>query len=664
MKAIKERLKNRTDLEKLEQDLVEIDRLVEEGAVGEKTKKLARLARRDLESARAAHIKLVLQLTDTLTTERQAARQDVEQRIAVGEIRLFDPQILRWRSSVEILDEALVYEARVERQTTEIRQTEAQLADFARIPQNLHQLHHLILLATEMLNQGKLSIGGQESLTRMREIYEKGCSHHRELTLAIHNGTLKERFDALGEIRNLISHGELWVLDSPDDNWRPAEQVLTAAEQSCGSESARLCDEVIHQADRLAQTNLQAALQDVYRAMDLSIPYVSDDRARLKVKYNELLETYRQRNGDTGLNQSGEDRVSSEDMAGFIRVRSLYHERMKKLINQISEGLNQFFRSAITRPVTSLLNEAQDEKTTPARTVELIDMAVTLATAALEGSIEIPEVMIRGAVILYNKGITDRAHDLLTSAMPLYTLERTDKIHRHAVTAWLVGCIEYVQGHRLEGYSQWKNAHSLFEDLRVQAIKEKHLEKANWYRDQLEDMSVYAIQTFEEIYFQWMNQFDTIDLPASLNNFRNILDRQLGADQVMQLRKTLSQYLEDSKNLPGLEANWVCRVDAAFYQYETKDYITALDQLNQAWVGFQSSHRGAVVLWLSGLIQWWFPSKLNSAAKNWESSIRIFKELSKEADQKNQIERHTWYDRQVEWMSTSLKDWLLLTRIR
>ncbi len=204
-------------------------------------------------------------------------------------------------------------------------------------------------------------------------------------------------------------------------------------------------------------------------------------------------------------------------------------------------------------------------------------MAVSLATDALEGSIEIPEAMIRGAVILYNKGITDRAHDLLTSAMPLYTLERTDKIHRHAVTAWLLGCIEYVQGHRLEGYSQWKNAHSLFEDLRVQALKEKQIEKANWYRDRLEEMSVYAIQTFEEIYFQWMNQFDTIVLPESLNNFRNILDRQLGADQVMQLRKTLSQYLEDSKNLPGLEENWVCRVDAAFYQYETKDYISALD---------------------------------------------------------------------------------------
>ena len=664
MKEIKDRLKNRSDLEKLEQDLVEIERLVDEGAVGEKTKKLARLARRDLESARAAHIKIVLRLTDPLATERQAARQEVEQRIADGETRLFDPQTLRWRPSVELLDEALVYEARLERQTTEIRKTEAQLADFARIPQNLHQLHHLILLATEMLNQGDLSISGQESLTRLREIYEKGCSHHRELTLAIHSGTLKERFDALGEIRNLISHGEMWVLDSPDDIWRPAEEVLAAAEGACGSELARLCDEVIHQADRLAPTNIQAALQDVYLAMDLSIPYVSDDRARLKVKYNELFEIYRQKNGDTGLNQSGEDRVSAEDRTGFIRVRSLYHERMKKLVNETSEGLNQFFRSAITRPVANLLKEAQDEKTTPARTVELIDMAVSLATDALEGSIEIPEAMIRGAVILYKKGITDRAHDLLTSAMPLYTLERTDKIHRHAVTAWLLGCIEYVQGHRLEGYSQWKNAHSLFEDLRVQALKERQIEKAYWYRDRLEEMSVYAIQTFEEIYFQWMNQFDTIVLPESLNNFRNILDRQLGADQVMQLRETLGQYLEDSKNLPGLEENWVCRVDAAFYQYETKDYISALDQLNQAWVGFQSSHRGAVALWLSGLIQWWFPSKLNTAAKNWETSIRIFKELSIDANQKNQIDRHTWYDIQVEWMTSSLKDWLLLTRTR
>ncbi len=73
------------------------------------------------------------------------------------------------------------------------------------------------------------------------------------------------------------------------------------------------------------------------------------------------------------------------------------------------------------------------------RAGELIDMAVALARNSLEGSIEIPEAMIRGAVTLYFKGNTNRAKELLKTAMPLYTLERPDKIHRHAVTAWLLG---------------------------------------------------------------------------------------------------------------------------------------------------------------------------------------------------------------------------------
>ena len=46
MKNFKDRLNNRADLEKLEQDLEVIERLVDEGAVGEKVKKLARQARR------------------------------------------------------------------------------------------------------------------------------------------------------------------------------------------------------------------------------------------------------------------------------------------------------------------------------------------------------------------------------------------------------------------------------------------------------------------------------------------------------------------------------------------------------------------------------------------------------------------------------------------
>jgi hypothetical protein len=661
---LKDRLKNRADLEKLEQDLVVIERLVDEDTVGDKIKKLARRARRDLETARSAQIEWVLRLKDPQPAERQTARQEVERRIAAGETRLFDPQTKHWRPAVDLLYEAMAFEERMDRRLAETLQTEAQLADSAQMPQNLHQLHHLILRAEEMLSQEILTEKGKQALSRAREVYESGCTRHRELTLNIHNGTLKERFDALGKLRDLITMGELWILDAPDDVWRQADHVLVAAELSCVSESARLCNEVLSQVDLLAQTDLQAALRDLYLAMDLSIPYVTNDRVRLKVKYSELFAAYRQRNREEKTSQPGDVLVSADDMAGFIAVRALNQERMKKLVNQSLDWLNQFFHSSITRPLANLLNEAENEDTPPARTVELIDMSVSLARDALEGSIEIPEAMIRGAVILFNKGIINRDRELLSSAMPLYTLERADKIHRHAVTAWMLGCIEYSLGNRFESYSQWKIARSYFEELRKKAIKDKQLEKATWYRESLKEMSVYAIQTFEEVYFQWMNEFETIAMPQSLKDYRAILDRQLGADQVIPLRKTLQQFLESSKNMPAVEIKWAALVDAAFYEYEIRDYISALDHLEQAWVGFQFSHRGAVVLWLSGLIQWWLPSKLDSAVKNWETSIQIFHDLSRAADQKNKIIQHNWYDSQIEIMTASLKEWVQLTRAR
>ena len=96
MKNLKNRLTNRTDLEKLEQDLAVIERLVEEDAVGRKIKKLARQARRDLEAARSEQIDLLLRLKSPSPVERAAARQEVESRIAAGEIKIFDPQTASW----------------------------------------------------------------------------------------------------------------------------------------------------------------------------------------------------------------------------------------------------------------------------------------------------------------------------------------------------------------------------------------------------------------------------------------------------------------------------------------------------------------------------------------------------------------------------------------
>lgn len=661
MNDLKDRLNNRADLEKLEQDLEVIERLVNEGSVGKNIKKRAEQARRDLEAARSAHTELVRRLTDPLPAQRQAARQEVEQRIAAGEIKLYDPQSRNWRSARDLLIEALAYEERQQGQNSAARQIEFELAEAARRPQNFYRLSQLIARAEEMLSQGGLSQNGKEALAAVRGAYEAGCKRQRELTLHIHNGTLKERFDALGQIRDLITTGESHILDAPEEIWRPAEEVLAIAEQACVNESARLSNEALAQAEMMAQTNLKAALRDLYLALDLSIPYINSDRVRLKVKYSELRQLYQQNNGNPPQ-PVDVDQVSAEDMAGFQAVRAIYQERLKRIINQSSQWLYQFAESAMTHPVARLLIEAEKESTSPARTVELIDMSISLARNAMEGSIEIPEAMIRGAVILYNKGIPLRVKSLLSEALPLYTLESPEKIHRRAVTAWLLGCVEYSLGNRNAGYEMWKTAHGLFDGLLTKASKEKQADKENWYRDRIKEISAYSIQTFEAVYFQWMNQFEMVNFSQSLKTYRMVMDQQLASDQINPLRKTISQYLEASMAEPIVDIHWAALVDAAFYEYEIKDYLSALEHLNQAWVGYQASHCGAVVLWLSGMIQWWLPSKKISAVSNWEKSIRIFRTLSSEADKQNKISQHAWYDKQIELMTVSLNDWIQLTK--
>jgi hypothetical protein len=660
MKDLKDRLKNRSDLEKLEQDLVVIERLVQAGAVGDKIKKLARQAREDLDAERSAHSALLPRLKSDQPAERQAARQEVERRFSAEEKKLFDPELGRWRATGEVIDEALRYEESLERLAAEICQIEAQLKDAAGMPRQLHRLHHLILRAEELQTQGNLSQDGKAGLIKAQEMYRSGCDLHINLTLEIFTGTLKERVKALADLKDWIASGEMWILVAPKKIWLPAKQVLDLAEQSRVDESKRLCAKEISRAENTAKTNLQAAIRELYKALDKSIPYLYTDREKLKVKYNELLEANRQQ--ETALPQYGDDLISGPDKAGYIKIQSKYLDRMKGLFNQSHTWLNQFFHSTITKPVENLLTEAEDEKTSSKRANELIDMTIGLAKSAMAGSIEIPETMIRGAKILLNKGDWDRARELLLAALPLYTLEREDKIHRHAVAAWMLGCIEYILGNRFEGYSNFKNARELFEELRLQSQKEKHTGKADWYQARIKDMATYAIQTFEEVYFQWMNQFDSIKLPQNLTDYRAILDTQMGANQIAPLKKTLQKYLQNSKTDPVMEVGWTIEVDAAFYNYEIKNYYPALSHLNQAWIGFQSSHRGAVVLWLSGLIQWWFPSKVKKAGDNWENSIRIFQALSLAADQKNLKNQHDWYDSQIELMSTSMNDWIQLTK--
>lgn len=643
--------KYRNDLEKLEQDLAAIDRLPASGTLAQEVQQQAIAARQELETARAAHIALCTQLVHGSKPEREIARQDLEKRIQTGEQKIYDPQSRRWRLGSELLAEAKLRETELERQEIEHRRLEAELWQVAHPPRNLTTLYELILKVEALENQQSISPQGLETLKTARQVYEEGLKRQRELTLKIYDGTLQERFDAIVTLRKLIADGETQIWDAAVGMWRPANKVLSDAERKHQRASITQVDELLQQAEDRIKIRPTLALRFLYAALDKNIPYTEADRRRLESYY---LEIYRSRGQLISPSQA--------DQEGYKLTQQLYERRLRQSFNSGAEWLNQFFHSSISSNATGLLEEAASENTAVLKAFELIGMAVSLARSRMEGSIEIPEVMVRGAVILFNKGLPEYARDLLAEARSLYTLDRTDKMHRYAVTAWLKGCLEYTLGRRLTGYTDWKETRSLFTELMGEARRERHTEQANWYKARLGDAEVWSVQTFEEVYFQWMNQFEPMFLPGALQEYRKIMDSHFGNKRYPELRKTILILLRESKLAPKPEIAWFALVEAAFFEYQIHDTLAAIKHLKEARDGFQLTHRGAVTLWLLGMIRWWLPSQRSDAVLNWEESIDLFQTLSKQADQANKQEQRRWYENQIKLMNISLKQWINLTK--
>lgn len=702
MQDLKARLKNRSDWRRLEEDLAVIERLVSEGEVSGKVKKLARLARRDLQQARADHSELFLRLQSPLGEERAAARITLQQLISAGDAGVYDPRIRAWRKAAQVLEDARREEEQRTAQQEKILRFESELADAASDPSHLRRLMDLLAQAEAWQRQDRLTFDGQAALVRAREAYALGCQRHRELTLNIRHGTLKQRFDALGTIKDWITAGESWILDAPDETWRPAEEILHLAEKSSIEESNRLADQVIHEAQQMAESDLRAALQDLYPELDVTIPYLSADRARLKATYSDLYQRYRRQEEEGAApSENSRQRVSQADLLGYKMVRETLRLRMQNLVDQSAAWLTTFFPTAITPQVQRFLDEAASPDVPAARKAALVDMAVQVAENALENSIEIPEAMIHGAVILNRAGAAPRARDLLKDALQRYQraldkearsaagagsspvtpapLSPPDEVklsQRLATCAFLLGAVEYGQRHRLEGYRAWQLARNHMAALYRRAGKEKthplspwrsvqneSIENIiAWYEQRLTEMERYAAQTFEDVFYDWMGKFDLIDKPDSIAEFEKILLTQFQAKQTAELRVSLRTYLQSSQNVLHGEVYWSALVTAAFYEVQNLDYLTALEHLNQARIGFQNTHRGAVVRWLMGLIEWHFPSRFTDAARHWEESIEIFTRLARQGDQDNRPVQQAWYETQVAIMRTSLVEWLLLIR--
>lgn len=652
-------LQNRTDLEKLEQDLAALadltgSELQDEVGAGpgsaEELRQQIRAARQELEKIRAAHIDLCFRLTQHDGPTRAAARNELVQRIQAGELKIYDPRANIWRQASDLLIDANLQEEDSERQEKERRQVEDSLAVAAGKTGRLIDLQRLLRKADELDRKQLLSIQGRELLAKVQAIYDEGLNHHRDLTLKIHDGTLKEKHYALGEIRSLVTNGEAQILDAPTHTWRPAMDVMADAEEEYSKTSENLVGKILKRVEEQYKINPDRAINAFYQALDQTIPYREEDRSTLELRYLELHRLFERRAGPVPMEEEAYQALKKKTALDY-----------KSLLNRSAVWLYQFYDSALTRPVSKLIMEAGKPGIPSATTLQLLEMAVSVARQTLEGSIEIPEVMVRGGILLFNLGLSDQARALLDQAIPLYSMERPLKIHRHAVTAWLLGLVDYSMGKRLHGYSDWKTARALFMDLQKEADRLKNVEMADWYKARLVEMDTQAVQTFEMVYYQWLNAFEPIFLTEGLRETRRIIDSQFGRQQYAELKKSLQQMLKDSQQELEVDPYRVTLVEAAFFEYQLNDFQAAADHLNEAWIRFQHNHHGAVVLWLLGMVRWWIPAQRTQALLNWEESIRLFHDLALQADQSNEQNQRIWYETQARLMSTCLKQWIGLT---
>ncbi len=342
-----------------------------------------------------------------------------------------------------------------------------------------------------------------------------------------------------------------------------------------------------------------------------------------------------------------------EDAAGLAREQAARQAQLRKRFDATIQDFLKYIPSHLTRPVADLLVSAWRKRSDPAEAEKLVGMAVHLSQSMLENSIETPEVMVKGAILLFQAGRVEAAVDYLYQARDIY--EKSREPHRHALTLWLLGMLEYFRGSGQDGYLAWKTGQKAMDDLLKKATVEDDAERMDWYKQKGQEIDQAIQTTFEAAYYDWLRVEQASlgeALQAMKKGFLNLLYQQ----KAEELRAGLQVYLRTAGGLANPDALRAALVDAAFYRHQLGDDLESLELLEKARVSFQHGHNGAVVQWLQGWIEKSIPSRRSEALLHWTESIRQFEELAAQADREDRQADRTWYEEKIGGMRSQLKE--------
>lgn len=649
-------LENRSDLEKLEKDL---NRLAAENDPmhGTGIHQRIQTARRELEIARASQIEMFFQLFGPDKARQAAAYQQLLQRITAGEQKMYDPIEKSWRTAYDLQISYKLKEEQITQAEARALRFEAELQNAADNPRKLRVLQETIKRAEDLSSVNALSVAGQAVLQKARSVCQEIEAQHQKILLQSRTASLNERYRAVEMLQNLIAAGESEIFEAPAQIWHPIQGLLIEAIKNHQEESTKVAAALLKKAEDLLATEPDRSLHVLYLGLDKSIAYTQSDRDRLEAFY---LERRHERSKQTTNLPPTSEPIAGADLEGFKKIRDARREELFKLFNNSAKWMD-VNHLTLTREVGVTLAYAGRKDVALVKTIDLIDAAISQASRQMAESLEIPGAMVQGAIILFNKNEATRARELLSQALPLYKRDRKDILHRHAVTEWLLGCVEYSMGNRLSGHHNWNHAQNEFVDLKEKAIDARPTYWKTWYKDHLKEMDLVRVETVELIYFRWLDQFGPLHVPAWFAQYRDLINDKFKKNQIPQLRATLQDMLRDASREVNPEYTWLAQLEAAFFEYQMNDFNAAITHLDQARVGFHFEHRHAVILWMVGLLRWWLPSQRPDAILNWNQSIQLFKDLAKQADEANKQDKRIWYEAQVDLMVPTLKKWIQLT---
>lgn len=344
-------------------------------------------------------------------------------------------------------------------------------------------------------------------------------------------------------------------------------------------------------------------------------------------------------------------------------------------VDEVLSWLNLFQPggSALTPEALKYLLEAQQAEISIKEVIANIKKAIA-ESQKLEGSLETPEIWVRGAVLFFKRGLVDDAISLLHQALPLYARagERVhpatrQKVgpHRAGIVRWLLLLMYLAKNNRAQALTFCAAARNDLVICRNATLQDKKSEvydpanrRFQWYDQRLQDLDIEEALIPEHV-IGWISMYAVIDpARATLLSQGFVMDPSPGT---VTLLNNILEHIRTGKPKDAVMAEIELLVQLARGEAYSVAQTYLLAHAGMAYFLSDEIHKGleclrnartlslrgstaeAVLTWLIGLFEWQVPELRVSAQIDGEKAILLMNDLSIKADRQDRQDAQLWF---------------------